>query len=75
MGLFIRADAQLFTGAMQAMAPLDASSGFLMCFRSFARHRADRDSGGARPGGVVVEEKEEIDANERLPRGQFNKLS
>ena len=40
MRLFIRADAQLFTGAMQAMAPLDASSGFLMCFRSFARHRA-----------------------------------
>ena len=47
MGLFIRADAQLFTGAMQAMAPLDASSGFLMCFRSFARHRADVATRGA----------------------------
>ena len=47
MRLFIRADAQLFTGAMQAMAPLDASSGFLMCFRSFARHRADVATPGA----------------------------
>ena len=29
------------------MAPLDASSGFLMCFRSFARHQADVATPGA----------------------------